>query len=305
MTAPTNEGYSKAELLESVASVPHWFHSIDLGQGVITPGDKSAELLEEELHSLRLPDLKGKSVLDIGAWDGYYSWAAERMGASRIVSLDHFVWMIDRQRADELNEQWRAQNQKPKRYEDTDAWKPGKLPGKRGYDLAHQQLNSQAECVVADFLDIDFASVGGPFDVVLFLGVLYHMRSPLRALEKVAEATYGLAVIETEAVEFNLYPELALSEFYERDELGHDYTNWWCPNERALVGMCRAAGFERVEVIKGAPQPAPKPAIQKSRTERLRRAGGNILRDLELLPPLEDEKAETLTRYRAIVHAWK
>ena len=86
----------KVDLEAAIAAIPHWFHSIDLGRGVITPGDKSAALLQRQLAELRLPELKGKSVLDIGAWDGFYSFAAEAAGAARVVSLDHFVWALDR-----------------------------------------------------------------------------------------------------------------------------------------------------------------------------------------------------------------
>ncbi len=65
-------------------SALRWWHSIDLGDGVVTPGYKSPELLETELAALRLPDLAGRSVLDIAAWDGYFSFAAERLGAARV-----------------------------------------------------------------------------------------------------------------------------------------------------------------------------------------------------------------------------
>src|SRR5215212_405478 len=85
------------ELYHKVTAIPFWFHSVDLGMGVITPGVKSHERLREELASLRLPDLRGKDVLDIGAWDGFFSFAAERLGAARVVALDHHVWGLDRE----------------------------------------------------------------------------------------------------------------------------------------------------------------------------------------------------------------
>src|SRR5687768_11321825 len=78
------------ELRARVNAIP-WYHSIDLGHGVVTPGDsKTAPLTGDEL-----PDFSGRSVLDIGAWDGYYSFLAERQGASRVVALDHYVWGVD------------------------------------------------------------------------------------------------------------------------------------------------------------------------------------------------------------------
>src|SRR4051812_46257253 len=84
------------ELEQKVAAIPFWFHSIELAAGIVTPGLKSPEQHTRELASLRIPDLRGKSVLDIGAWDGFYSFAAERLGAARVVALDHHVWCLDR-----------------------------------------------------------------------------------------------------------------------------------------------------------------------------------------------------------------
>ena len=60
----------------------YWFHSIDLGDRV-TPGQKPAELLAQEWDQMRLPPLAGKSVLDIGVWDGYFSFRAEDAGAAQ------------------------------------------------------------------------------------------------------------------------------------------------------------------------------------------------------------------------------
>ena len=78
------------EELQAQADAIAWFHSIDLGQGVRTYG-----LSELALPPEQLPDFTGRSVLDIGAWDGYYSYLAERHGASRVVALDHYAWGVD------------------------------------------------------------------------------------------------------------------------------------------------------------------------------------------------------------------
>ncbi len=277
-----------------VAAVPHWFHSIDLGDGVVTPGDKSVEVLSRELVSLRLPDLRGLSVLDIGAWDGFYSFTAERLGAARVVSMDHFVWSLDRARANHHISEWSSGRGSPRAYEETDAWKPAELPGKRGYDLAHRVLGSRAEPVVADFMTEDLRKHSGPFDVVLWLGVLYHMRHPLLALEKVRSATRRLAVIETEAIEVHGAGDTALCEFFERDELAGDFTNWWAPNEKALVGMCRAAGFSRVEVIHA---PGESPASRRDAfVGALKGSTKQMLRELRL-------RDDHVRRYRIVVHA--
>lgn len=63
--------------------------------GVVTKGYKSPETLAHELACLQLPDLTGKTVLDVGAWDGFFSFTAEERGAKRVVSFDSYVWPID------------------------------------------------------------------------------------------------------------------------------------------------------------------------------------------------------------------
>src|SRR5438552_3061200 len=97
---------SEQEKLQALAdSVPGWWHSIDFGHGVVTKGHKSADTLKREMSLLRIPDARGKSVLDVGAWDGFYTFAAERTGASRVVALDHYVWSLDLAQANRLGQQ--------------------------------------------------------------------------------------------------------------------------------------------------------------------------------------------------------
>jgi len=73
----------RRRLQARVDDVAFWWHSIDLGHGVRTAGHKSADALRAELDALALPDLTGKSVLDIGGWDGFFAFEAERRGAAR------------------------------------------------------------------------------------------------------------------------------------------------------------------------------------------------------------------------------
>ena len=75
---------TREEVEAAVQSVPFWWHSIDLGSGIVTPGTQSQEFLKARMRSLQLPDLQGKSVLDIGAYDGFYSFEVERLGAARV-----------------------------------------------------------------------------------------------------------------------------------------------------------------------------------------------------------------------------
>jgi tRNA (mo5U34)-methyltransferase len=195
-----------------------------------------------------LPDLTGKSVLDIGAFSGVYSFEAERRGAARVVALDHFVWSIDMPRFNEYLAECAASNTAPLMAEQTPHWQPDTLPGKKPFDLAHRALGSKVDAVVDDFMAMDLARLG-VFDVVLFLGVLYHMDNPLGALRRVARVTKNLAIIETHAVAVPGYERYEMCEFYSGSQLNADPSNWWAPNLKALAGMCRAAGFSRVEIV--------------------------------------------------------
>ncbi len=220
-----------------------WFHSIDLPSGR-TNGWKTAEFLARELASLDLPDLSGKSVLDIGAWDGFYSFTAERLGAARVVSLDYHAWGWGAS----MRERW-SQYVAQGKGSYQDFWDmPGALdlehlPGRHHYQRAHRELGSAVEPVVGDFMDMDLPAFGS-FDVVLFLGVLYHMKHPLLALQRLRSVTNEVAIIETEAVA----DAGSYAKFYGGSDLNADPTNWWVPTEEALVALCRTAGFSRVDV---------------------------------------------------------
>ena len=243
----------KARLQQLVNEVPFWFHTIDLGHGVQTPGRKPTENLESELVALHLPSLGGKSVLDVGAWDGYFSFAAERLGARRVVALDHYVWSMDLAAQVEYWQECREKRILPAPYETLPhIWRPEELPGKRGFDTAREALGSRVEARVADLMDTDLDELG-TFDVVLYKGVLYHLEDPLKGLRRVAAVTAERAIIETAAVLVPGFEDSALCELYPFDELAGDPTNWWAPNETALHGLCRAVGFDRVETVFRSP----------------------------------------------------
>lgn len=240
-----------------------WWHQIELPGGRVTPGpDHSAE----KLAALHLPDLAGKTVLDVGAFDGYFSFAAERLGASRVVAADSFVWR-----------------------------RPG---GKDGFEYARQALGSKVEDVEIDVLDISPETVGH-FDVVLFLGVLYHMRHPLLSLEKVASVADQLLVVET-LIDMTFLRSPAAA-FYPWSMLG-DATNWWGPNQAAVVGMLNSVGFERVVTY-------PVKRFARARLARLpMRAKMNA--DLTSTAPrssrprlVKDFLRSALTQNRLVAHA--
>jgi tRNA (mo5U34)-methyltransferase len=280
MTDSSGEASLTARL---AAHEGQWWHSIDLGNGRITRGHKSHATLAAELGALRLPSLAGKSVLDIGAWDGYFSFAAERLGASRVVALDYYVWSLDIPEQQRYLEECRGRGVAPRPYHEVQAvWKPDSRPGKKGFDLAHEALGSNVESVVADFAAVDTEQLG-TFDVVLFLGVLYHLEDPLGALRRLARLTRQVAIIESEVVIAPPFDRHSVVEFYPSDELAGDPTNWWTPTLPALIGMCRAAGFADVRSF------VPFGRLRK--LSRLLKAGARSL------------TRTGLARYRPVVHA--
>jgi tRNA (mo5U34)-methyltransferase len=197
--------------LEKAVSAIRWAHRIDLGQGIVTPGEWNTPEILPRLH---LPqDLSGQTVLDVGCWDGFYSFAAEQRGASRVLATDSFIW---------------------------------KAGHKQGFLLARQALDSKVEAAEIDVLDLSPERIG-LFDIVLFLGALYHMKHPMLALERVASVTKRLLVVET-VIDLLYLPAKALA-FYPGSELGEDETNWFGPTPAAVEAMLRAAGFARVERV--------------------------------------------------------
>jgi tRNA (mo5U34)-methyltransferase len=286
VSVPSTGPVSPSELQRRIDAVPFWFHSIDVGDGFTTPGLKSAEALRAELESLRIPNLRGKTVLDIGAWDGFYSFEAENRGAALVTALDHYVWSMDLEAHRRHLEESREHGVVPSAYHEMPYWKPDELPGKRGFDVAHELRRSGVKPIVTDFMATDLRALG-TFDVVLFLGILYHMENPMESLRRLATVTGEVAIIETQAILVPRLEDRAICEFYESNELNYDVSNWWAPNQRALEGMCRAAGFSRVETVQG---PRHRSG---SLQQRLRRTTKRAL------------GRRGIQYYRAVVHAWK
>jgi tRNA (mo5U34)-methyltransferase len=263
----------RRKLAKMAERVPYWWHSIDLGDGVVTPGRHPADELDREWKALGLPHLGGKTVLDVGAWDGFFSFRAEEQGAARVVALDHYAWSTDLAALERYREQcWSHGTVPALPHTIPELWQPDQLPGKAGFDVAHRARESKVESMVGDLMAMDLDKLGR-FDVVLALGLLEHLRHPLLALERLDQVTDELLVVETEAVAVPGYEHHGFCEFFEGTELNGDPTVWWASNRHALAAMCRVAGFTKVE-------------------------GGD---GPESMPPT----ADALHRYRLVLRAWK
>lgn len=220
-------------LRERVAALAPWFHNIDLGHGIQTAPDHflgDYPRFKFASFADALPaDLSGKSVLDIGCNAGFYSVEMKRRGAARVLGID----------ADE-------------RY------------------LAQARLATGAlgfEGVEFRRLDVyDVGALGERFDLVVFMGVLYHLRHPLLALDLIREHVAGELMLfqtlqqgsaETMDVpeDHPFYepgtwtppgyfddPRYPKMHFIEKSFAG-DWTNWWAPNRACSEAMLRAAGF--------------------------------------------------------------
>jgi tRNA (mo5U34)-methyltransferase len=242
----------REELMKRIRKIV-WVHRIDLGNGIVTPGRWNTQWVLEKLH---LPeDLRGKTVLDVGAWDGFYSFEAERRGARRVLAIDSPCWGGE-------GEGWGT---------------------KDGFNLAKEVLNSKVEDRVMNLFDLSPEKVG-TFDVVFFLGVLYHMRHPILALERVASVTSEQLIMETH-VDLLEVPRPAIA-FYPGDEAYDDPTNWCGPNIMAVEAMLKAVGFRRVKVVEKWPASSLKDDV-------LYQLRGMVTRKWPI------------KQIRCVLHAWK
>jgi len=212
---------TKEELQAAVDALP-WYHAIELPGGIVTPG--WAPLNPD---NYRLPaDLTGKRVLDVGAWDGFWSFEALKRGALEVVAIDDFSNTIH----------------------------DGEVRGWQQFDLCREALGYKPiQCWHVEMSVYDVTDLG-QFDVVLFFGTLYHLKHPLLALERLHDALKpgGLLCVESHICDdYSPYKEggrgdTPVMEFYPDDQLGPSSTNWWGPTLRALACMMRVAGFEQV-----------------------------------------------------------
>jgi tRNA (mo5U34)-methyltransferase len=230
---------------ERIKALGPWFHNMNLNGVWTAPdhplGDYPAMKWKRFSHAIPA-DLSGNSVLDIGCNGGFYSIEMKRRGAARVVGIDH----------------------------DADYLAQARFAAEvLGLDIEFHQLSVY-----------DVARLGERFDLVIFMGVLYHLRHPLLALDllrahvaadmlifqsmqrgskEVAELAEDYPFTEAGIFDRPDYPKL---HFIEK-RYAHDPTNWFVPNRAAAEALLRSAGFtieahpeEEVYICRCAEQPS-------------------------------------------------
>jgi tRNA (mo5U34)-methyltransferase len=218
---------------ELIAEHGRWWHEIELAPGIVTPGEDSNRKKLPILDGLGLPgDLDGARLLDIGASDGYFSFEMERRGAE-VVAMD-FV---------------------PEDYS--------------GFATARKILGSDVTYHMDNVYNLALEK-HGEFDIILFLGVLYHLRKPLAALDAIRSVTKKNAQLFVATFlidEYFLLPDgtvttldelnpalkdVPIWQAYPGDSLNGDSTNCFAPNLRGLEVALEEAQF-RVEASLALP----------------------------------------------------
>jgi tRNA (mo5U34)-methyltransferase len=217
---------TKADIRERVAELGPWFHNLDL-KGVTTAPEHALgdypSIKWARFSGALTEAVAGRSVLDIGCNAGFYSIEMKRHGAARVVGID-------------ADERYLAQ-------------------ARFAADVCGTEIEFERMSVY------DVAAIGERFDVVLFMGVLYHLRHPLLALDLISEHVAGdLLVFQAMQrgssgaagvqQDYDFWqkshfdePEYPKLHFIEHRYAG-DPTNWWVPNRACAEAMLRSSGFE-------------------------------------------------------------
>jgi tRNA (mo5U34)-methyltransferase len=217
-----------ADLAQRIKALAPWFHNIELGGVQTAPdhflGDYPSFKWQGFRH-LVPEDLRGCSVLDIGCNGGFYSLEMKRRGADLVVGVDSDPrYLAQAHLAAEIS----------------------------GLDISFRQLSVY-----------EIGALGQRFDLVIFMGVFYHLRHPLLALDLLHEHVVGdqllfQSMLRGSATIPDLAPDYSFDEKAVFEQEGyprmvfieHNYakdpTNWWVPNRSGMEAMLRSAGF-RIE----------------------------------------------------------
>jgi tRNA (mo5U34)-methyltransferase len=216
----------KDELENDVKSFPYWYHKIKLSKTVTTPGWAPLNIEKYCLPK----DLTGKRVLDIGAWDGFWTFEALARNAKEVVAIDDFSDYLGKLKK-----------------EDRKAWDT--------FDFCKKTLGYDDSKCKRYQLDIskDDISFLGKFDLILFFGTFYHLQTPFNTLKRIRTLAAEKSQILIESAicdDFSPYTlnnkghgHNMIMEFYPGGEYGNNETNWWVPTLRCLLKMVVSCGW--------------------------------------------------------------
>ncbi len=220
--------FTTEEIRNMMNTVPNWYHKIELAPGIVTPGINDTPTY---FSLFNFPEnCEGLRVLDLGTRDGYFAFEFERRGAE-VVAIDYF---------------------------------PAK---ETGFAVAAEILGSKIKHRQANIYDLSAEKLGR-FDLVLMLGLIYHLPDPMLALDLGRKLSRDKFYLETQVIDraflqpdgssvdlASLNPELSalpIMQFYPRNALNGDYTNYWAPNETCMQQMLEENRFKVLRKVSNA-----------------------------------------------------
>ena len=214
-----------AEVQAAVRANRVWYHTLDLGHGVVTPGWFDHRTVVDRLP---WPEVAGKRCLDVGTYDGFFAFELERRGAAEVVAVDI-----------ESHEGWDwPPDVRASGGEDL-AQFVGPEKG-AGFRVAQQALGSAVERRLVSAYDLA-PDVVGTFDVVVCGTLLLHLRDPLRALEAIRTVCRG-QFLSAEQIDLGL-TALHLRHPVAKLNGSGPLCQWWEANLAGHRRMLFAAGF--------------------------------------------------------------
>jgi len=214
------------EQLAALVQKQIWYHTIELPGGVVTPGYYDHRTL---VPHYGLPaDLTGQRVLDVGAWDGFWSFEFERRGATvTAVDIDR---LVETDFPPAIREAVVAKNLDMR------------LGG--GFEIARRALGSKVQRIARNVYDLDPADLG-THDIVHFADVSLHLERPLEAFRRIRAVTGGRAII-VDSYEPDLDDDERMLTEYQG---GYANATWWAPSLRTFAQMVIDAGFSTVRIV--------------------------------------------------------
>lgn len=249
MTAVSEPELTSSQARTAIASVPRWYHSIEVAPGVVTPGVFD---LRPIIERLPWPDVRGKRCLDVGTSDGFLAFELERRGAAEVIASDiaqHEHWDWEPHLPTTLGPSYLRQVAGPEMG--------------AGFRVARELLRSSVQLEQISVYDLSPERMGS-FDVVTCGSLLLHLRDPLRALTAIRSVCSNqlLSTDQVDLIRSLSCPRQALVRLDGTSGL----TQWWIPNAAGHRQMLRAGGFapERESALYSIPfGPAHAPRSRK------------------------------------------